>query len=84
MKKWYFKLDENNVILDVIEYPFEDYIEVQLSAIQLPSGINGGWFKLEDNKIVEYSELKPINEEDRMSRLENAVVDLTEIILGGI
>ena len=45
MKKWYLKLDVNNVILDAIEYPFEGYVEVQLPDTQLPAGINGGWYK---------------------------------------
>ena len=45
MKTRYLKIDTNNVILDAIEYPYEGYIDVQLSDTQLPAGINGGWYK---------------------------------------
>jgi hypothetical protein len=48
MKKFYFKL-ENNIILDVIEYPHEGYIEVDLNETHLPAGINVGYYRLFKN-----------------------------------
>jgi len=78
MKKWYLKLDQNNFILDIIEYPYEDYIEVEMPNLSLPSGINGGWFKLEDgiegNKVfVEYPELKPITKDEEIESLKEEI-----------
>lgn len=80
MKKWYLKLNEDNIIIDIIEYAYEDYVEVEMSENSLPSGINGGWYKLEDgiegNKIfVEYPELKPKLVEDKSAEIiENQTI----------
>jgi len=78
MKKWYIQLDDNLVIKDIIEYPYSDYIEVEMEENSLPAGINGGWFKLEDgiegNKVfVEYSELKPITKDEEIESLKEEV-----------
>ncbi|SHI63440.1 hypothetical protein [Lutispora thermophila] len=42
---FYLKIDENNIIRDAIEYPFEGYTEVHLEETHLPAGINGGWYR---------------------------------------
>jgi len=86
MKKWYLKLDQNNFILDIIEYPYEDYIEVEMPNLSLPSGINGGWFKLEDgiegNKVfVEYPELKPVTRDDQIDHLKTRLTESENAIM---
>lgn len=45
MKKFYFKL-QGDIIVDVIEYPYENYIEVELQETHLPAGINAGYYRL--------------------------------------
>lgn len=57
MKKFYFKL-ENDVILDVIEYPHENYTEIELDHTHLPAGINAGFYRLSGNTYSIDEELK--------------------------
>lgn len=57
MKKWYIRVDSQNVIKDVISFPFDDYQEIELQ--DLPDGIAGRWFKYEGGQVVEFPELKP-------------------------
>ena len=65
MNKFYFKLNDENIINDVVEYPYEGYQEFELDMTHLPAGVNGGWWKLENDVLVEYPELRPIeNQED--------------------
>ena len=65
MKKFYFKVNDENLIEDVVEYSYEGYQEVELDMTHLPAGVNGGWWKLENDVLVEYPELRPIeNQED--------------------
>lgn len=80
--KVYLKVDENYVIRDCITYPYEGYVEYEIAEI--PQGINGGWFKLENGAVVEYPELKPKTESDEIAELKQLVADLTEVVLGGI
>ena len=56
--KYYLLLDENNIIQDAISYPVEGYIEVEVDK-PFPAGINGGWYKWENDTYVEIPELKP-------------------------
>lgn len=83
-KKWYFKLAEDNTILDVISYPHEGYAEVELDILYMPAGVNGGWWKLENGKLVEYPELKPADPEtenqEKIAELEGAVMELTMVL----
>lgn len=51
MIKYYFKLD-GDLIIDVIEYKHEGYIEVELPEIQLPIGINGGFYRWNGKEYV--------------------------------
>lgn len=60
--KFYLQVNEENIITDAINYPFEDYVEFDHTEEGLPAGVNGGWWKLEEGQIVEYPELKPIEE----------------------
>ncbi|WP_089742910.1 hypothetical protein [Gracilibacillus ureilyticus] len=51
----------------------------------LPAGVYGGWFKLENNEIVEYTELNPSEQEkmlkQRLESLETENADLCFQIL---
>ena len=77
--KYYFRLNQDNIIVDAITFPVEGYIEYE-TDYPLPAGINGGWWKFENGQPVEYPELKPETElEQRIADLEDAIVT----ILGG-
>lgn len=77
--KYYFRLNQDNIIVDVITFPVEGYIEYE-TDYPLPAGINGGWWKFENGQPVEYPELKPETElEQRIVDLEAAI----SAILGG-
>ena len=77
--KYYFRLNQDNIIVDAITFPVEGYIEYE-TDYPLPAGINGGWWKFENGQIVEYPELKPETEiEQRITDIEAAIA----AILGG-
>ena len=77
--KYYFRLNQDNVIVDAITFPVEGYIEYE-TDYPLPAGINGGWWRFENGQPVEYPELKPESElEQRIADLEAAIA----AILGG-
>lgn len=82
MSKFYIQLDSEDIIQDVIEYPHEGYVEVEIEGT-LPAGINGGWFKWENGTYVEVPELKPV---DKEAENEKRIADLEAAmaaILGG-
>lgn len=87
MSKIYFKLDENNIIRDAIEYSYEGYTEVDLPDTQLPAGINGGWYRWTGTAYEEVPELKPVSEADKIKSLEERILlmqqALDDIILNG-
>ena len=77
--KYYFRLNQDNIIVDAITFPVEGYIEYE-TDYPLPAGINGGWYKWENGTYVECPELKPEAEfEQRIADLEMAIA----AILGG-
>jgi hypothetical protein len=77
--KYYFRLNQDNIIVDAITFPVEGYIEYE-TDYPLPAGINGGWWKFENGQPVEYPELKPETEmEQRITDIEAAIA----AILGG-
>ena len=77
--KYYFRLNQDNIIVDAITFPAEGYIEYE-TDYPLPAGINGGWWRFENGQPVEYPELKPETElEQRIADLEAAIAS----ILGG-
>ncbi len=78
--KYYFRLNQDNIIVDAITFPVEGYIEYE-TDYPLPAGINGGWWRFENGQPVEYPELKPETElEQRIADLEAAIA----AILGGV
>jgi len=80
MRKFYVLIDSESIIRDIIEYQHDGYVEVE-TTLPLPLGINGGWFKLEDGKFVEYPELRPKDLE--IEQLKQVVADLAELVLFG-
>jgi len=83
MKTFYIQLDQTGVIRDILEFPHDGYIEVQMDT-PLPEGINGGWYRwdAENGRPVEVPELRPADEHE----LEKRLADLEEAlaaILGG-
>ena len=77
--KYYLQLDQDGIIRDVITYPYDGYIEVEIDG-PLPAGINGGWYRWENGTYVEAPELRPkAPTEQRMADLEEAIA----AILGG-
>ena len=77
--KYYFRLNQDNIIVDAITFPVEGYIEYE-TDYPLPAGINGGWWRFENGQPVEYPELKPETElEQHIADLEAAI----SAILGG-
>lgn len=75
--KFYVQLDSGNIIRDIIEYEHPGYISVE-AELPLPVGINGGWFKLEDGKFVEYPELRPNKDTLEMTEVKLAIAELAE------
>lgn len=57
MNTFYLQVQPDGTITDAIEYPYKDYVAVELAS--LPNGILGGWFKYENGVVVEYPNLKP-------------------------
>ena len=78
MKKWYLKLNADNVIQDIIEYAYEGYIELEKEISSLPIGINGGWWKLIENEFVEDLTLKPIQPETEIEMLKKQLLAQSE------
>ncbi len=81
MKEFYLQVQSDGTITDAITNPYEDYVKFE--AEQLPIGVYGGWWKLEDGKLVEYPELKPKDENEELEELRNNIADLWEVILLG-
>ncbi|GAB6990844.1 hypothetical protein [Paenibacillus pini] len=88
---FYCQVSADNIITDVIEYPYRDYVEIEVEG-RLPAGVSAGWFKLEEGKIVEYPELKPVKDEATLSieitKLKESQVEqdelIMQLILGGV
>lgn len=78
--KFYLQVNQNNIITDCIEYPYQDYIEFEG---EVPQAVHGGWFKLIDGEIIEIPELKPIGRDEEIEELKQLVADLAELVLMG-
>lgn len=80
MKTFYIQLDADNIIRDIIDYEHEDYLEIEADT-PLPIGVNGGWYKWEGGKFVEYPELKPTNQTELEARI-NELEQIIDTLLG--
>lgn len=83
---FYLQLDNDNIIRDAITYPVDGYVEYETNL--LPISCIGGWFKLENNEIVEYPELKPIDKDTEIEALKQSQAEqdslIMQLILGGM
>lgn len=85
MSTFYLQLTEDNIITDVIEYPVEGYVQVEITQV-LPAGINAGWYRWidgdyvldEDRKSEDVSQLIIQAKQDAQDEL------LLELINGGL
>lgn len=77
MQQFNVLTDNNGIIRDIIEYEHTGYTPVN-AELPLPIGINGGWFKLEDGKFVEYPELRPNKDTIEMTEVKLAIAELAE------
>lgn len=50
MKIYYIKIDNQNIIRDALNYPYDGY--VQINVKELPAGSYAGYYKYIDNNIV--------------------------------
>ncbi|MGO4347521.1 hypothetical protein AB4Z45_18700 [Paenibacillus sp. MCAF9] len=69
-KTHYFKLDEDSIIRDYIEYEHEGYVPYTHDG-ELPFSVNGGWYKLLNGKIVAVPELKPLSENEYKAEINS-------------
>lgn len=69
--KIYLQVRPDGIITDCITYPHGDYVEHEVDYI--PQGINGGWFKLNDGKVVEVPELKPVSRDEEIESLKTEI-----------
>lgn len=51
MPQFYIQLDSNNIIRDVITYPYNNYVQVDI-PVPLTAGINGGWYRWDGERPV--------------------------------
>lgn len=67
MKKYFIKIDENNIINDIISYNYENYIEIELE--QIPEYFIS-WiysyknWKIELDEVLKANLIKKIEEEN--------------------
>lgn len=61
MKKYYVKLNKENVITDLITFPYMDYVEFNYSPFDYENLTIGCW-KLENDQLIELEELNPNND----------------------
>lgn len=79
MSKFYLQVQTDGTITDAITFPYKDYVEVELDY--LPQGVYGGWWKLENGELVEYPELKPIDEASEIEQLKQSQTDQDDLIM---
>jgi len=82
-KTFYISLDADNIIRDVISFPYGDYIPVELPN-PLPVGINGGWFRWDGETATPDETLRPIDKDEEIESLKQAIAELTILIAGGM
>lgn len=82
-KTFYISLDADNIIRDVISFPYGGYIPVELPS-PLPIGINGGWFRWDGENAIEDLDLKPVDKDEEIESLKQAIAELTILMVGGM
>lgn len=51
LKTFYVQTTTHGKVTDIIEYPYEDYVETQLET-PLPVGVLGGTYQLMDGQLI--------------------------------
>lgn len=74
--KIYLLLDEKNFVKDCITYEFPGYTLHETEEI--PPSIMGGHFRLEEGTLVEYPDLKPVNEPSEIEKIKVLLSSSTE------
>ena len=64
-KQTYFIQLNEDVITDVITYPYGSYQEVEMES-PVPAGINAGWYRWNGTEAVLDETLKPVEEESNI------------------
>lgn len=64
-KQTYFIQLSEDIITDLITYPYGNYQEVELES-PVPAGINAGWYRWNGTEAVFDETLKPVEEEDNI------------------
>lgn len=99
MAKFWIQLDSENVIRDILEYAYEDYIPVDIPK-PLPIGIMSGYYTWDGEQLVldpvRKAEVdkanRPYDEiiaalqskaDDQDARLGDVEIMLAEVVLGG-
>lgn len=80
---FYVKLSEDNIILDIIEYAHEGYVEiyVQQEQLPLPAGINARWYRWDGMRYALVDELKQVfDDAEKARRIEENADIITEAI----
>ena len=81
----YLQVKNDGIITDCIDYPYADYIPYDG---EVPSDVMGGWYKLIDGVIIEFPELKPIDEATEIEQLKASQQEqddlLMDILLGRV
>ena len=82
-KTFYILLDGDNIIRDVIDFAHEGYTPVEL-PFPLPIGINGGWYRWDGTTAIPDETLRPIDKDEEIESLKQAIAELTILIAGGM
>jgi len=79
---FYIQLNTNNIILDIIEYIEDGYIEAPSLPTPLPEGINAGWYHWNGTEAILIPELKQAT---ISNQIQQAIDDYTiSLIEGGL
>jgi len=73
--KHYIKLN-GDIIVDAIQYPEDGYVEVDLPETQLPTGINGGYYRWNGTNYMLDENLKKAQDEQEKVRIIEQYINI--------
>lgn len=82
LKTFYIQTDEVKRVTDVIEMPYEDYVQVELNT-PLPFNIMGGAYQLVNGQVIYKPAWDTNNLQDKITKLEKESADLTFALVNG-
>lgn len=77
IKQFYIQVNETQIITDILEFPYQDYIEVQLNT-PIPPRIMSGCYKLVNGEVVYIQNLDEDELSNKISILTNEINELKE------